>query len=534
MRVNVISILLILLLGFTSLTIAWDVRVSTSSQDPGLPAYIEARRMMLSGRFAEAAEKFESFLSVFSSSHRADDAMYYLGFCREQLGQKQQAFYRYREVLDRYKSSNAYRRALERAIDLARELRRAKGDEYDKFLMTYVRTGSGDYYAIQSAISLAEIGDWSGQPLLVSGLQKGNEFQQIRIANLLLMKLGEEEVRSAYESALKNSRNEIVRMTAASALSSLTQYGTVRQTLALALEKDSNSMVKISAAFALSPHINDKDVEQAFVWVLRFERDPMVLINVVDSMRARDISEPVKQEIVKRFELEPSPMLKYALMNGINDRMKVEISEDVFINLINDPAPAVRLHALNLLAPKADDPRIKEILVSTLKTDPDISVKIASITLLADKVIEKDVRDAMIAATVEHADETSLASYTIRVLSTHIEIPEIRGQLVELLESDTPRSPIVTAELVAGLTSVAEEPQVQDALLELLEGSADRNIKMFTLRRIRRIEGDERLKRLEALYKNEKDEVLAGGYLRLIAQSDPERAKAISKQGTKN
>jgi tetratricopeptide (TPR) repeat protein len=530
-RITINNIVTLLLVVFAVSSIADDVTFVSPDQDPGLPAYVEARRLMLSGRFAEAAEKFESYLAAFSKSHRADDSLYYLGYCREQLGQKQQAFKRYVEVLENYKGANTYQRALRRAIDLARELRRTKGDEYDKFLLTNTLGGAKDYYAIQSAINLAESGDWNGLPLLITGLQTGDQLQQIRIAGLLRTRVRIPDVRDALEKALATSNNDIVRMTATSALFGMTQLESVREALALALERDPNRMVKITSAAALSTHLAEKRVEQAYLKAIGNERDPIVLINVIDNIRAHEISETMKEEIIRRFEQENNPVIKYALMNGIQGRIAIEIAEDSFaFSLIDNPAPLVRLHALNMLAPRMNDPKVKEVVIDTLKSDPNISVKIAAVTVLAGKVAEKDVREAMITVTLQYEEEISLASSAIRVLSTHVEIPEIRGQLVMMLKDEKSQPAMVTAELVAGLTPVAEMPEVQDAMLDLLEKNPDRNVRIFTARRLRRIGGEERLKRLEKLYLSEKDNILAGYYFNLIAQVDPQRAKSLAGQ----
>lgn len=530
MRRTIPHILVLFIVVFATASIADDFRfVIASDQDSGLRAYVEARRLLLSGRFAEAAEKFESFLSAFAGSHRADDALYYLGYCREQLGQKQVAFSRYKQLLDDYRNSNAFSRALERAMDLARELRRAKGDKYDRFLVEYIQTGPGNFYAIQSAISLAEVGDWRGKTVLIRGLREGDQIQQIRIVNLLTNRLRDSEVRRAMAEALETSHNDIVRMTAASALAGMVRFENVKKALSYALTNDRNTLVKMTAVSALAPHLADGGVTDAFISVIRTERNPMVLVNVVDSLAARGAGKQVTEEIVNRIKLETNPAIKYALVNGIRGRIVIEIEEEEVIvtSLMGNPAPAARLHALNLIAPKVHDPKVKSIVVETLKSDPNISVRIAAVTILADQVVEEDVRKVIIEVTMENKNEISFASSAIRVLATHVEIPEIRGELVGMLRAPEVRPPIVTAELVAGLIPVIEFPDVQDVFLEILEESTDRNIKLFTLRRIVRLTGEERLERLEELYRKENDPVLAGNYLRLISKVDPDRAERL-------
>ncbi|HUX06147.1 MAG TPA: HEAT repeat domain-containing protein [Acidobacteriota bacterium] len=531
MRRAIPHIMVLIIVVFAISAAAEEIRFTlVSDQDPGLQAYIEARQLLLSHRFAEAAEKFESFLAAFPGSHRADDALFYLGYCREYLGQKQQAFSRYKQLLDNYRSSNAYRRAMERAMDLARVLRRTKGDEYDNFLVKQMQTGSGNYYAVQSAISLAEVGDWSGKFVLIKGLEGGDQFQQIRIASLLANRRQDNEVRQALALALETSRNDIVRMTAASVLAGMSGNEEVRRALSHALTTDRNSLVKMTAATALTPHLEDVDVAKAFVSVIRTESDPLVLISVVDGLSLRGAGQQVTDEIVSRIESEPNPTIKYALMNGIRGRTKIRIEEENVLveSLIENPAPTIRLHALNLIAAKVHDPKVKKLVVKTLKSDPSVSVRIAAMNILSDSVQDEDVRKAILEVTLENKSEIRLTSSAIRVLSTHVEIPEIRVELLGMLKMPELPPTLVTAELVAGLTPVVELPEVQDVFIEILEETPDLRIKMFIVRRLDRILGEERLKRLEELYKREKDVVLANYYLQLIAKTDPERAKALS------
>jgi len=496
-------------------------------QDPGLPVYNEARELLWSGHYAEAAEKYESFLAAFPRSIRADDATYYLGFCRERLGQKQEAFKYYVRVVERYKESPPYGRALERAIDLAQELRRKKGDRYDKFLTRRVISGRSEIFRLRSGIRLAELGDWSALPLLIDGLEQGDEALKVRIAKLLGRRIGDQKVQKAFEEALLESKNEIVRMMAAANLARRVDVKSVRDTLRRALLNDHNRMVRMTAAFSLRDHIeDDKDVEDAFANIVSSERDPYVLVTIIDAIGPHQIDKKIKLSIVKRIKTESDPIVKYALMSGLRFSTNIEIDEDFFIrSLVENPSPTIRMNALNLLAPKANDPKVQTVIVRTLENDPNISVKIAAASLLANHVTNENVRKAMLQVTIEHSDDDDLVSTTVRVLSNQVVLPEVRGKFIEMLDAHHPV--YVTASLVSSLSSQAVLPEVQDAFLRLLERSKDRNLKIFTLHRLPKVVGSERVGRLVKIYKSEEDPALARGYLKLIAEADPKMAETL-------
>jgi len=529
MRIRILSAILFLAFALQPAaagTVPADVgTLFFDIQDPGLPVYNEARELLWRRHYAEAAEKYESFLAAFPRSIRADDATYYLGFCRERLGQKQEAFNYYVRVVERYKGSPPYARALERAIDLAQELRRKKGDRYDKFLTRRVISGRSEIFRLRSGIRLAELGDWSALPLLIDGLEQGDEALKVRIAKLLGRRIGDKKVQKAFEEALLESKNEIVRMMAAANLARKVDVKSVRDTLRRALLSDHNRIVRMTAASSLRGYMDDKDVEEAFVSIVSSERDPYVLVTIIDTIGPHQIDREIKLSIVKRIETESDPIVRYALMSGLRFSTNIEIDEDFFIrSLVENPSPTIRLNALNLLAPKANDPKVQAVIVRTLENDPNISVKIAAASLLANHVTDENVRKAMLQVTVEHSDD-DLVSTTVRVLSNQVVLPEVRGKFIEML--DAPHPMYVTASLVSGLSSQADLPEVQDAFLRLLERSKDRNLKIFTLHRLPKVVGSERVRRLVKIYKAEEDPVLARDYLKLIAAADPKMAETL-------
>ena len=519
---------LALLVAAAAVASADEVYVAVTQQDPGLPVYIEARQLLMEGKFAEAAEKFEAFLSAYADSRRVDDALFYLGYCRERLGQRSEAFRQYLSAIDRFGDTIASRRSFLRALELAQQLRQKEGDVYDKFLAGNVESETFRSYRLFSAIRLAELGDWRGMDVILEGMEKSNDALKVRIASLLGRKISDRRVIEAFEKALSKSENEIVRMTAAANLARVSTIKPVRESLAKAMREDTNEFVRLTAARTLRIHIDEEEVEQAYSYAIRHETSPMVISIVMDAVAPQIEGEELEKVIVERIEIETDPMTKYALMNGLRVRPDVKPPAKFYVSFLEKQAPPLmKIKALNMLAPSVREPEVRTIVLETLENDPDGSVKVAAASHLVAYVEEADVRDAMLTVTLENSNNFYLVSTTVRALAPQAEKPEVRGKLVELLH--VAESPEIASTVVDGLAILSTDAVVQNAFLDLVESSDNADLKAFTLRRFGRVSSPEILDRIEGLFRRERNEALAQLYLSLISEADPERARRLNQ-----
>ncbi len=509
----------------------WSVVAASDAlaaeQDPGVAAYHEARALLVEGRVAEAAARFESLISAYPDSSRADDAAFYLAYCRHRLGQKHLAFTQYVSFLERYPRSILARRGLMFAIGLAQELRRDDGDIYDQFLARYVRRGQSFTSRVEIAIRLAQLGNWSGLDLLVRGLERGSGIQQIVISDLLRYRLDEESVRGAFERALRGSANEIVRMKAASALSRVTHLDSVREAMSEAMLHDRNELVRISAAEALSHHRADRAVQRAFNSALGSERDPIVLINVIESLGDGLADVGVHAQLLSRLSNEEDPMIRFAVTGAL--RGHVVIDSDTLPGLetlVHAPEPLVRLNTIRVLAQRTDDPQVRVVILESLENDPNIDVRMAAVSVLAPHASNERVR-RVLELTVENSESVSLITSSIRALGSQAAHAEVRRMLAGMLSA--PQPPVVSYDLVRVLAPYSDRPEVQDGFIFLLENAEDGNLRHVVARSLRAVEGESRLERLERLYLEEEDVELAALYLELIARADPERGRALGE-----
>ena len=518
---------LALLLAATLNAAAEDVYVAFSTQqDPGLPVYIEARQLLLEGKYAEAAEKFEAFLSVYNDSRRVDDSLFYLGYCRERLGQKSEAFRQYLSAIDKFGDTVASRRSFLRALDLAQQLRQKEGDVYDKFLAGNMESKTFRSYRLFSAIRLAELGDWRGLDVILEGMETGNDALKVRIASLLGRKIGDRRVIEAFEKALSTSDNEIVRMSAAANLSRVASIKPVRLSLAKAMQVDKNEFVRLTAARTLQLHIDEKEVGQAYSYVIQHDTNPMVISTVIEILGPHIEGENLEKVIVDRIEIEQDPMTKYALMSGLRFKSEIRPPAKFFIRFLEGPAPPLmKINALNVIAPSVGEPEVRMIVLETMVNDPNGSVKRAAASHLAAYVGEDDVRNAMLTVTLENSDDVILVSTTVRALTPEVKKPEVRGRLVELLR--TTESPEIAATVVTGLSTETESADVQLAFLDLIENTNSVNLKAFTLERFGKVTDVKILDRIEELYCKETNEGIAQLYLDVIRKADPERASRL-------
>ena len=499
-----------------------------AEQDPGVAAYHEARALLVEGRVAEAAARFESLVSAYPDSSRADDAAFYLAYCRHRLGQKHLAFTQYVSFLERYPRSILARRGLRFAIGLAQELRRADGDVYDQFMARYVRRGGSFASRVESAIRLAQLGNWSGLDLLVRGLERGSGMQQIVISDLLRYRLDEESVRGAFERALRGSANEIVRMKAASALSRVTHLHSVREAMSEAMLRDRNELVRISAAEALSRHRDDSEVERAFGLVLSSERDPMVLIHVIESLGDGLADVGIHAQLLSRLSNEEDPMIRFAVTGALRGHVVIDSDTlPVLETLVRAPEPLVRLNTIRVLAQRTDDPHVRVVILESLENDPNIDVRMAAVSILAPHASDERVR-RVLELTVENSESVSLIVSSVRALGSQAAHAEVRHVLAGMLSA--PQPPVVSYDLVRVLAPYSDRPEVQDGLIYLLENAEDGNLRHVAAGSLRVVEGEPRLERLEHLYRKEENAELAALYLALIARVDPERGRALAEE----
>ena len=494
-------------------------------QDPALNGYLEARSLLMQNRFAEAIAKFESLLAAYPTNRYADKATYYIGYCREKLGQKHRAFKRYEELLEKYSVSPHRTMAARRAVDLAQQLRQTKGDEYDQFLTKNVSNEVTSDRSLISAIRLAELEDWRGLDLLAGQFERMNDFYKMRALELFRRRMDNKKVRDAVELAFETSENEIVRMTAASALSLIPEDENARKILTQALKEDENRIIRLSSANALSRHIVDEDVEKAFFHVLDKEHDPLVINIVLDGLGKRITKPEIRNVIVERLKTEDNALVHIALSDAMREIFELpDIHIDFNIeSLVQNPEPAVRLNALSMLARKVDDPNVTIVFVNTLENDPDESVKITAANVLARKAHIEQVRRAF-EFTIRNSNNYFLVNTAVSALGTQIEIPNVRHTMINMLDPEQP--PMVTVHLATSLSHFADEPEVQDAYLYVLERGFQPQVKELVAGKIKVLEGPARLERLERIIQIEPNRMLVELYQGLLRRVDPERVES--------
>jgi hypothetical protein len=513
--------------------VAAAAEAGTNDQDLGVTAYQKAVLLLRQGKAAEAAAKFEALLSAYPDSHVADDASFYLGYCWEKLGHKERAFRQYGGFLadERFRGSGRRQMVLSRASEIALELRQVKGDDYDRFLTEVLKSEKSECYKLESAYRLAQLGNWSGQDVLLEGLETGDDLQKVRIIELLRYRLSDENVRKAMEAALTKSDNDIVRMTAASALAQFAHMSSVRETMTQALLKDGNPIVRINAVHALARHISEDEVEKAFEQVLLVENDPIVLRGVIIAVTHSDEEGEKRFEykIVKRLKEEKNPLITMTIVDSM--RNKVISGEDFEIvvePLVSDPEPVVRMWAINALAPRVADPKTRIVILNTLENDPNPSVKISALHALSGSTSFEDVRHVFLDL-AKTTEDMELKAYTVHALAPHLDIPEVRESLVNIMVS--PSSQPIAGELVTMIVPASEKyPEIQDAAIGLLETSNDLRIKINTAARMVRLIGPERFKRVGNLYLTERNLRLGKAYFGLLSRTDAAAAEKLQEE----
>ena len=521
---------LVVLLSTLSVSTAMD---RNADQDHSLVAYYDARGILNSGRVHEAALRFESLLKAYPDSPVADDAAFYLGYCWEKLDQMERAFKQYREFLGNENFTHSPRRhiVLSRAIDLAIELRQVRGDAYDEFLTTNYVSEISARYRLESAIRMAQVGNWQGVDLLIEGLETGDDIQKVRIIELLRFKMQEEKVRQAMERALENSSNEIVRMTAASALTRFAGIDSVRDTMRKAALHDRNRLVRVNAVHALARHISEEEVKQTFELLIRSERDPVVLRGAITAVSEEngEIKIYLKNNLIKRLEVETDPTIAMTIVDGI--RHHVVLEEDPMVvaqPLFNNPVPVVRIGAIDLLANRIGNPEARYMIVRTLRNDPDVKVKIYAINALSKQTTHAEVRDVLL-ETASSAKDIELRSYSVKALSNLVDSEEVRANFLTLLKEH--QNEYLAVDLINALAAKAEEyPEIQDAFLQLWRSSDNAKLKAYSAKKLKKLTGEERIATLADLYREEQNPYILKAYYLLLARTDPQKAEEIKKE----
>lgn len=502
-----------------------------TDQDLSIKAYYKARKLLDQGKISEAAIKFDSVLRAYPDSRIADDAAFYLGYCWEKLGQKQRAFEQYRDFLreERFTGSSRRRMVLYRSFELAKELRQARGDEYDKFLEAQFLSEKSRHYRLESAIRLAQLGNWEGLETLTEGLKIGDDFQKIRIIELMRYRIGDVKVQEALAEALVESQNELIRMHAASILHHHADNEFVRERLTKAMLEDRNRIVRINALQALTPYLPDEKIEKAFEELIRIEKDPMIIRGAVNAVSQKGHMEKYQPELLHRIEIEEDPLVTITIVDGI--RKHIEIGKNIeFVAkpLMKKAQPVVRMGAINLVSRHCDEPEVRSFVINALEDDPDVNVRITAVQALRDHTGIEEVRGVLL-KTVRNEENAELISYSVQALSPQISVEEVRESFRTML--NTPRYILVADELVNVLApQVQRYPDIQDTFLTFWEKVDNPRIKVYAANRVPRIEGDQRIARLGEIYVGESNARLVSAYYKLLRRSDPEKAEELAGQ----
>ncbi|MGV8073599.1 MAG: tol-pal system protein YbgF [Syntrophobacteraceae bacterium] len=89
-----------------------EARLNVPEKDPERALYDKASELLQDGQYENARRDFQSLISKYPQSERADDALFSIGECFSQEKRYQDAIEAYQKVLDRYPNGNRVPHAL--------------------------------------------------------------------------------------------------------------------------------------------------------------------------------------------------------------------------------------------------------------------------------------------------------------------------------------------------------------------------------------------------------------------------------------
>lgn len=523
MSMNVYSIISLILISIVAVQVQGSVEPGT--QESSRVLYQDAIKLMFQNKYTEAIAKFDSLLINFPQSFRVADSAYNIGFCYERLGNRKEAFNRYKNVISTYSGTIAARRAMPRAIGLARSLRHTAGDEYDNFLKGSIYFGSAS--ARLSAMRMAELGNWQRIDLIIEAMEQGSLFEQMRASDLLRFKVNEVQVQNAFKKVLEGSKHPYVKMNALMALSRIRGDESVKNIFISMMLKEPDVNLRSNAARSLSVNIEEKSVKEAFSTVIQQEEDPLVLQVVSNIVLSDDKKEYFAPFVVKRLENEDDPMVKMVLSTSLQitkyQSPKVEV---VVRSMTDNPKPEIRINALKILKPKSSDPEIQYIFIDTLKNDPNESVRIVAVNGLKDQAEDDKVREVLIEI-INTTEDVSLATTSIKAVGTFVQVPKVRKDLVFTLKRA--EAPIVANQIVHVLAPELRNPEVKGVIFDILRQPGKNEVKYAVAEALN--EADFHVEYLsrefQDLFLHEENEQLSNFYLAFIRRADPVVAKEL-------
>lgn len=501
----------ILLMLFITIS---SVPATAVQQDEALLLFAKARSLALDGEFLKAIAGFENVIELYPESRKIADSHFYIGYCKEQLSDRQGAFDEYKFVVDNFDANLIVsRKSLSRAVYLARSLSREKGDRYSSFLNS-VMTKKKEYddQRIIAAINLAEEGDWSGKDVLIEGLFSSSVPVQVKISEVLAPIAEDKEVSSALRKTLVRRAHPLVRINAINGLARNLDDDENIEVLTNVVKNESNETVRTFAARVAVDIAEEPKVREALETYILRTNSPSGLYLIGNKLITRYKDQRFEGVLKKRLRVERNPVMKLSVVNLVKEELMDEESVVLLEDLSNSPEVEIRVNALRSLKDKTSRPEVEYIFVEKLKTDPAPEVKVTAISGLKHKAGDEEVRSVFISV-MNKSEDPSVVTSSVKVLSPVAHDPEVREALLNQL--GRAEDPAIIGQVTRALMASVEEETVQKAIIDFLN-SDGRGVgqKVSVLNALDDRSKPLLIEKLDNLFSQESDERLIEAYQR--------------------
>jgi tetratricopeptide (TPR) repeat protein len=519
------KISLLLLLVLVSVSLSAFSMAEADAQDSANMLYNKARSLMLNRDYAAAAAQFEIFSNNYRDHVRRSDALFSLGFCLEKVGDDKEAFKYYQEASKAPGNRAVSMRASSRAAALAAKLHNHEGDTYELYIQKTIQSRTGLF----SAISMARAGKWEVLPILIEGLKSGHEIERIQISEILSYQMKNEKVQQSLLRAMKNDKNQIVRVNAVRALSLVSKKPKIQKAILSAMESDDNQFVRRLAARILYKFNTNPVVIGAFMRMVIEEKNQFVIHDIFPALLATSNADTYIELIKQRLGKEEDTVIKLLLSTLISPQ---DFGGDIVVeitSLASDPRPDVKYSAMRMLSRRTEDPKVVVFFTQKLVEGVDETSQVIALNALSGKSGQKEVREAVVDIVVSSEDDL-LRSNSIRFLEPVIHLEDVKRALLSELEAV--KSPLIAGQLTYVLSSELSDPDIQGTIIKVISDSESEEFTFAIAAGLEAGEGDLKLiaDRIEVIINKETNPKVIARLLNLYKRIDLKKAREIAEK----
>lgn len=235
--------------------------------------------------------------------------------------------------------------------------------------------------------------------LIQTLLHDGSALTRGTAAAALAPFLGNEEVSNAFMVALRDSRDPQLRVTVLDELLKRETLSEEARDLFVRLfAMDSDEYAKIAFAGALAPYAGEPDARDVLIEAMLEGDNPAMQANAAQALAAQASDSKVRDAMVRVLEDSRNEVARITLIGALAPEVaeNANVQEVFVIILTRDDNPVARTDAAEVLAARAQDPKVRRVMLTALEHGVEVNEQRLLVDALAPHAQEQEVKRAFI------------------------------------------------------------------------------------------------------------------------------------------